>query len=140
MFGIALAVLAAIGFGVTPVLARLGLVHLRSSSGAIVSLFAGALLIMSLALIFQPRHIFGLTGYALLLLAAAGIIHYVTGRFLSFTSVKLTGAARTSAIVSSQPLFATLFATTVGGETITLPIILGTLSVTVGVILVTRER
>lgn len=140
MLGIALAIIAAIGFGTTPVLARLGLVHLRSSTGAIVSLLTGAVLMMSIALIFQPHSVFSLTAYVLLLLAAAGFVHYVTGRFLSFTSVKLTGAARTSAIVSSQPLFATLFAITAGGESITLPIIMGTLSITVGVILVTRER
>ncbi len=140
MPGILFAFVAALGFGATPVFVRLGLLHLRPSSGVIISLFTGFIAMLLLALAFDHQYVFALGAIAFVWFASAGFIYFVTGRFLSFTSVKLSGAAKASAILASQPLFATLFATTITGERLTVPIILGTLSITLGIALIARER
>ena len=139
MLGIFLGFVAALGFGSSTVLARVGLQHMRSSSATIISLISGSVTVLILAFALSGADILALPFTAFLWFALIGLVHFVMGRFLNFTSVSLAGAAKASALFATSPLFAATFAVTLGGETLTLPVVLGTLSIIAGVILVVTK-
>lgn len=140
MLGIALGLSAAFGFGASAIFVRLGLQYMRATTGTLVSLVVGTVVTMGLALAFLRDEVFSLSGVALLWLLLAGVINFPLGRLLNFTGVHLAGVSRSTALVGSSPLFATIAAITLGGETITLPVLLGTLAIIGGLALVMSQR
>ena len=74
MLAVVYSLLAATGFGATAIFARLGLPHIRTTSGTLISLMVSTALTMSIALVLHPREIVGLGGAVFLWLALAGAI------------------------------------------------------------------
>ena len=140
MLGIFLGFVAALGFGTAPVLARIGLLNMRSSSGTVISLVIGFMVVLLLAIAFNLSDIRSLSALAFLWFAVIGVLNFVIGRLLNFTGVSLAGATRTASVLAISPLFAAIFAITLGGEPLTLPIVLGTLSISAGVILIVGKQ
>ena len=140
MLGLVLGLSAALGFGSSAVFARLGLQHVRSTTGTLASLVAGTGIAMALALGLHFRDILALSGTAFLWLLLVGALNFPLGRLLNFTGVSLAGVSKTSSIVSSSPLFAAIFAISIGGETISAPILLGTLTIMGGLALILSQR
>ncbi len=140
MQGVLLGFVAALGFGTTTVLVRIGLQHMRSSSAVVVSLLVGAINVMLLAVVLNLDDILNLPFTAFLWFALVGLLHFGMARFLNFTSVSLVGASRTAAILASSPFFAFIFAVTLGGETLRPPVILGAASISIGLILIVSRR
>ena len=66
MLGILFGLSAALGYGASAVLARLGLLHIRSTTATLVSLVVGTTITMSLAFIFDSKAIFALGGVVFL--------------------------------------------------------------------------
>lgn len=66
--------------------------------------------------------------------AAAGIVHFVIGWTLLGLSQQRVGAARTSAVVAAQPLFATFLAALALAEPLTVAMVAGVLVVTAGLV------
>ena len=62
----------------------------------------------------------------------AGLIGTVAGRLLRFFSIEKVGASISSALINLNPLISTLLAIPLLGERVTLPILVGTLVITVG--------
>ena len=140
MVGIVFSLLAALGFGASAVLARLGLQHLRVTTVTLATLVVGATLTMALALSLHASEILNLSGTALLWLLMAGMASPLLGRFLNFTGVHLAGVSRASTIVGAWPLFATALAVTIAGESLNTPILLGTVSIIGGLVLILSQR
>ena len=140
MLGVALALSAAAGFGFAAVFARLGLEHMRSTTGTLVSVIVGTIIVMTLALIIHWNAIFALAGVAFLWFLLSGAINFPVGRLLNFTSVRLAGVSRSAPIVGSSPLFATALAVTVGGEAINAPLLIGTFAIIGGLTLILTQR
>ena len=140
MLGILFGLSAALGYGASAVLARLGLLHIRSTTATLVSLVVGTTITMSLAFIFDSKEIFALGGVVFLWLLLSGVVNFPLGRLLNFTGVSLAGVSRSSPIVGASPLFATALAVTVGGESINAPILLGTLAIIGGLALILSQR
>lgn len=136
MLGIVFSLLAATGFGTTAIFARLGLPHIRTTSGTLISLMVSTALTMSIALALHPREIVGLSGAVFLWLALAGALNFPLGRLLNYTGTLLAGVSRASAIVGISPLFAAAFAVLVAGESVNAPIILGTVSIAGGLAMI----
>ncbi|MBI2172295.1 MAG: DMT family transporter [Chloroflexi bacterium] len=137
---IAFALLAAAGWGTSAVLARLGLQHMGSSTGTVVSLASGVLLIGAIAFAVYGRGVFAIDRVAFLWIIALGIIAYPMGRLLNYTGLRLAGVGRTEPILSGAPLVAVTLGLLAGGESINLPIALGTLSIVTGVLLIVSQR
>jgi transporter family protein len=76
---------------------------------------------------------------SLLLFAAAGLIGTVGGRLTRFLAIDKVGAAVTAAISCVTPLIATLLAILMLGERVTLPIIVGTVVITIGTVLLSTS-
>ena len=139
-WGVLLGLSAALGFGSSAIFARLGLQHMRATTGTLVSLTVGTIITMVIAFAFHAREIFALSGVAFLWFLLSGVINFPLGRLLNFTAVSLVGVSRATPIIGSSPLFAAAFAITVGGETINIPIFLGTISIIGGLGLILSQR
>lgn len=139
MIGVVLAIISAVGFGANIFFARLGLQHMKSGSGAVISSATAFILVMLPVMALYWKEVAGLSLVAFGWLAFVGSIHFGVGRFLNLTGVSLSGAGRQSVLLSTVPLFSSLFAITIGTETLTAPVIFGTLAITLGLIVASRK-
>ena len=139
MLGVALGLLAGMGFGASAVFARLGLQHIRPTTGTLVSLIVGSLVTSVIAFSLHMDRILALSGVAFLWFALSGLINFPLGRLLNFTGVSLAGVSRSSPIVGSSPLWATILAVSIGGEAINAPIAVGTVAIIAGLGLILSQ-
>ena len=137
--GVLFGLSAALGFGSSAVLARLSLQHMRTSTGVLISLVVGTVITLALAFSFHTREILSLSGIAFVWFLLAGLINFPLGRLLNFTGVGMVGVSRASPIVGASPLFATIMAVTVGGETVTVTLMIGIVAIIGGLALVLRN-
>lgn len=140
MEGVVLGLLAALGFGGSAVFARLGLQHMRSTTGTLASLLVGTVIMLTLAFALHSDEILAIGGVVFLWLLLSAIINFPMGRLLNYTGVRLAGVSRASPVVGASPLFAIVLAITVGGESIDLPTLLGAFSIIGGLFLVLSQR
>lgn len=140
MLGMFLAFLAACGWGTSAIFVRLALQHMPATAGALLSLVSGSLLIFSLALLVNFDAIPTLPAIAFGWFALVGFIQYPMGRFFNYRSIHLAGVARASPLLATSPLFATIWAVTLGGERPGLLTIMGGLAIVTGVALIVSGR
>ena len=140
MLGAALALAAALGFGASAVFARIGLQHMRPTTGAFISLLVGIAVTLTIALVFHFDDILALGGIAFAWFLLSGTLNFPLGRLLNFTSVNKIGVARSAPIVGASPLFAAILAVTLGGESMNLYIFAGTLVIIGGIALIVRQK
>ncbi|HEU0074504.1 MAG TPA: DMT family transporter [Dehalococcoidia bacterium] len=101
MLGALIAVLSALSFSLSDVSVRRGVARIPASLGAFVTILLGVPLFAFAALVTgQLLRAGDLSGSGYLLLAAAGIVHYVAGRFFNYSAIGAIGAARSSPIQS----------------------------------------
>ena len=140
MLGVALSLAAAMGFAGSAVFARIGLQYIRPTTGTLVSLFIGIGITLTLSIIFHQEEIIALSGIAFLWFFISGVINFPLGRLLNYTGVSKIGVSRSTPIVGTSPLFATILAVTVGGETINAFMIIGTIAIVGGVAIIVGQR
>ncbi|MDP6102520.1 MAG: DMT family transporter [Dehalococcoidia bacterium] len=140
MLGVAFGLMAATCWGFSAILVRLGLQHLRPTTGTWTSLVPGGILVMSLAVVFNLDDITTLAAIAFFWFALGGLFAFALGRFLNAVSIQKAGVARATPLFSTAPLFATILAIIFLGETITLWLLLGTVTIVTGIILITSEQ
>lgn len=139
MIGILFAVLASVCWASSAVLVRLGVQTLRPTTGTWVSLIPGTILIMALALVFNLSDFATLTAAAFFWFALGGLFNFALGRFLNATSIQRVGVARAAPLFSAAPLFATSMAIIFLGETTSVGLVAGTVSIVAGVVVITSE-
>ena len=139
--GVVLAITAACCYAAGAVLARVGLsTGIKPSTGTFVSMVSSVLLVGLLALIINFRDIISLTITALLWFGLIGIITYFIGRQANFAAIRRIGAARASPLFSTASLFALILAVTFLGESVNIPIIIGTVTIITGLYLVVTSQ
>ncbi len=131
---------AGVGWGVSPILARVGLQHIRPSIGTFLSVVASLIVATTAALIFEFRAFISLSLQAILCFALAGILSQAAGRYFNFEGIKRLGASRSAPLVGASPLFATILAVVFLNETVTVPILVGVLSIVTGVYFLTSGK
>lgn len=140
MLGIVLAITAGACWGIGATFARLGLQGIRASTGALISMLSSIMLVCSLALIIDYDAVLSLTPKALLWFGLIGVVTYVLGRQFNYSAILHIGVGKATPIFASAPLFAIIIAIIFTGESINLPIIIGTLSIVVGLCLVITSK
>lgn len=140
MIGIALALISALGFGATAVFARLGVQYVAVGPGTLVSLTVSTIVTAAITVAFQSADLVAITGTGLFLAFVVGLLSYPTGRLLSFTGVRLVGVARSSTIVGAAPLVATAIAVALAGESVTIPLLVGSVSIVGGMMLILSQQ
>jgi drug/metabolite transporter (DMT)-like permease len=140
MIGELAALGAAICWTVSAILYKGAMLNAKSIPANIVHLTgAGAVLVMSIAVIGKFRVLMSLPTNAVFLACVSGIIGLGFGDTLYLTSLKLIGVARAVPITCIYPLFSLLWAV-FRGEPVTLTIALGAVTIVLGTWLLSREE
>lgn len=119
---------------------RLGLQHMRSTTGTVVSLASGVVPFGLITFALYRFEMFALPASIYAWIILLGLINYPLGRLLNFKGVQLAGVSRTAPILAGAPLVAATLGVALGGEKITFLIALGIASIVAGVVLVVSER
>ena len=136
ILGVVFAFIASASWAVGAIFARVGMRHVSSSTGTLISLMAGFAAIASIALIMDFDAVFSVSSQTILWLALLGFIQFPVGRFLHYSGIRLAGVGPASTVGGAVPLFAAGMAIVFLGEQMTYPIALGTVAVVVGLALV----
>ncbi len=118
MLPVILAVAAAMSWGFSAVLVRMGLRHVGTRPGTLISLAAGLVFTAALVLVFEPGHLSEVTPQALLLFGIIGILNFPVGRFCNYMAMNRLGVGRSTPLLGSAPLFAVLIAVLFTGESL----------------------
>ncbi len=139
-YGELFALTAACLWGTAPIFVRKGLPHASVSVGVLCGL-AASLPLMALVFVFHPRSVTQvITPQAALWFIAAGIVGPCLGRMCNYLGVAHLGAAKSTPLVNTAPLFTTIFALLFLQEDISLKILSGILSVVAGVVILTGQN
>jgi len=138
MIAVLYALLAAFSLGGYTIVVERGLRYSSPLSGILIMLIVETSVLMSLAgftggFFFQMESsiVFALVAFVL-----AGVLAPGLGNLLSYVSIERLGVVVSSPISASSPLFATLGAILVLGESPTVSIIAGTILISIGIALV----
>ncbi|MSQ40802.1 MAG: EamA family transporter [Dehalococcoidia bacterium] len=140
MVGILLAALAAACWGASTVFTRLGLQHMRPTTGTLLSLIVGLLVVALPVLVFYRDEVLGLSAVVLLWFLVVGILNFPLGRLLNFTAVQWTGVTRSTPIIAISPVFAIALAVLFAGEQVTPLLLMGGLTTVAGIVLIVTQR
>ncbi len=139
LIGITLALLAAAGWATSSIFARLGLQHVRNTTGTMVSMVTGLVVVGAVALPFYGSRILLLPLVAFAWFALLGLLNFVLGRFASYTAIHLAGVVRASPMVATSPLWATIIAIIFLNEAPTLLTLVGAVAIVGGLVLIMSE-
>jgi drug/metabolite transporter (DMT)-like permease len=137
--GIALALLAALGWGGDAVLARQGMRQVPPAVATLISIGATLAVIVVVALLIDPGGFLRITPAAALWFAGVGLINFPLGRQLNLRSTHLLGSSRAASVIAASPLIAMLLAWLLG-EPLTWPLLAGAGLIVLGVALVVSSR
>ena len=106
-----------------------------------MTLFIGTpLFILIMYLSGEWRHLLALTGRSILLLSAAGIVHFVLGTQLFYGAIHALGANKAVSITRTNILFSVLFGVVLLREDVTVLLISGALLIMAGATLVSLGK
>ncbi len=140
--GLIFAFLTAVSFAMSTIFLRRGISQAGESfTAVVVTVFTGTIL-FSLVMLFIADwdKIWSLSWQGLALFAGAGIIQFIAGRFLNYTSVRLIGANKATALTRSNIFYTVLLGVVLLNESLTIPIVLGVLCIAGGATLVSIEK
>lgn len=132
------ALLASLCFAVSHVLVRRGLVTSNSLTGSFISLTMSAITLWVMIPFFIPWPSF--RSPAVWYFIAGGLFAPGLGRILSYMGIERIGLTRSVPITNSSPIFASILAVVLLGESWTLQNFAGTLLVFTGVGILSRSR
>jgi drug/metabolite transporter (DMT)-like permease len=134
---------------ISAVLFAIGIVMVRKAAGnageaftvTAISIFVGVpLFAVAISVSGGWSNLQNVSLKALLMLAVAGVIHFVVGRLLAYDAFRIIGANRATPITQVSPVFTVVLSWVFLQETTTPFIIIGALLMMAGVILITREK
>ncbi len=134
--GIILGLLAAAEWGVAAVLIRVGLQQVNATLGTMISITTSFFFTLILTLIMAPGALVGIISSAILWFALIGVLQFPIGRYFNYSSIARIGVGKTIPITATAPLFAVAIAVIFTGEQLAVPLLLGAVSIFVGIYLV----
>ena len=139
MDGVALALAAALSWALGGILVRIALLELRPTTGTVISLASGFAMTMAITVALHGNPFAGLGIGLIVWFAAYGALNFPLGRFFNYSSVRLLGVSRATPIFSAAPLISMVLAVALLGEQLTLPLVVGSAAIMVGVALIVSE-
>lgn len=135
--GVLCEVLSTASFGLNSVTIRRATLKGTPTQGMYVSVFLGVPLFILAGLISgQLGQLHQFSSPAILMLAAAGVLHFLFGRYCNYRCVAALGAMRSHPIRSSYVVYSSIVAIVVLHEPLTLAIAIGTAMVLLGSLLI----
>lgn len=140
--GLIFALLSAASFSGGNVLIRKGaFLAGESFTATLISVFVGVVFFLFLMPVDASWQIlWSLSWQNWLLLGAAGIMHLVLGRLLSYTAFRLIGANKAGAILRTQTFYAVIFGVLLLKEPLTVYLVSGVLCIFGGLTLISLEK
>lgn len=142
MLGAVVSLLSALCFSLSDVFTRRGVAVAPPSYGAFITVLMGVPM-FALGALFtgQLLNYAELSGKGYLLMSAAGLVHYVVGRYCNYAAVSAIGAARSSPIQSLTLPYSVIVALLLLDEGITTGMVIGMVLIFIGpAIMVERQR
>ncbi|MFN3383274.1 MAG: EamA family transporter [Archaeoglobaceae archaeon] len=136
MKGEILALLAAILWGIAPILDRYALQELPVYPAIVIRAFGGFFAILLLSLVLKNLEISA--SKAIILLLVSGAISGAFAMILYFESLKIIGASRAVAITAAYPMITALLSVVFLSEGLSAKVALGILLIVIGIILVSE--
>jgi DME family drug/metabolite transporter len=141
MAGVAWAAVAGIGFGLFQSVNRAALRGMDAIASTFLQLLVSAVVLVVASLATgDPRRLLAAPASALLSFAAAGLVHFSVGWTLLNLSQQRLGAARTSPLLASTPLFGVVLAALTIHELPSAPELAGVALIVGGVYAVELDR
>ncbi|MEE8418667.1 MAG: DMT family transporter [Dehalococcoidales bacterium] len=141
MIGMVLALAAACFWSFSAILARLGLEGgIRTSTGTFISMLSSLLILGTLALVLNFKDVISLGVAALLWFTLVGVVNYVLGRQFNYLAIGNIGVTKASPLFASSPLFSFVLAVIFLGEGVNLALIIGTLTIVIGIYLTVTSQ
>lgn len=133
--GLGLALLAAVAISTSVLCVRVGADLGASTDAVIVVLLLNVLIVLPLAFLFEApiSAVADPDPVAIASFAMAGLVGTLIGRMFYYASIDRVGASRSEPIKASQPIYATIIAVLLLGETLTAEHFVGILLVVGGV-------
>jgi drug/metabolite transporter, DME family len=141
MAGVAWAAVAGIGFGLFQSVNRAALRGMDAIASTFLQLLVSAVVLVAASLATDdPRRLLAAPASALLSFAAAGLVHFSVGWTLLNLSQQRLGAARTSPLLATVPLFGVVLAALTLHELPSVPELAGVALIVGGVYAVELDR
>ena len=141
MLGGLIAILAALSFSLSDVTIRRGVARMPVAYGAIVTVLLGVpLFFLASTVTGQVFKVADLTASSYGMLAAAGIVHYVVGRYFNYAAIEAIGAARTGPVHTLGLPYSVIIAFLFLDEGITLGMIAGIVLIMIGPVIMVERR
>jgi drug/metabolite transporter (DMT)-like permease len=134
---------------ISAVVFAIGIVMVRKTAGAAgeaftvtaISIFAGIpLFAITLSVNGGWASLQNISLKAVIMLASAGVVHFVIGRLLAYDAFRIIGANRATPITQLSPIYTVLLSWLFIQEDLTAFIIFGALFMMGGVVLISREK
>jgi drug/metabolite transporter (DMT)-like permease len=137
--GVLWAMVAGAGFGVFQSFNRRAGRSIDSYVSTFLLLVVSSIILVVISLLTEDLSLLGQAPLmALVSFGLAGLVHFFLGWTFLNLSQKLVGAARTSALIGTTPLFAFVVGLVFFGEVLSLPVVIGILLLVAGVYLVSN--
>ncbi|HJL57217.1 MAG TPA: DMT family transporter [Arenicellales bacterium] len=134
---VVLAFASAFLFAVGVQLQNLGLKYGRSQTGALISMLGSTVLFWLFSPWFLQLWYWGTS--AVVIFALIGLFRPFLTSNLAIAGIRHLGPTLTSILASTAPVFAAFFAIVILGETLTIPLALGTLTIVLAIGLLARK-
>ena len=134
--GILIALAASISWAFGSIFIRLGIDRVGATTSTFISIVAGFVYVLAVTLIVDARAVLDIPLSTVLGFVVVGMLSFVGGRLLYYTSVSLIGIGRATAMGGAVPIVSSLLAVLFLGELLTLPLALGIGAVVAGVALI----
>ncbi len=136
MSAVALAVLGALGYGFSAIFTRRAVVKVSDASvGVLISVPLGVLFFAIILIATgQIGSVVSFSWQSYAWLSAAGILHFVVGRSLNYSCIKLAGATISNVLSRASILVAVVLGISVLNEPLTWELVVGVLLIFLGVV------
>lgn len=142
MLGVLFAILSAASFGLNSVNIRRGVLSGSPAHAIYVTVILGVPFFLVAALVTgQVFHVSLVSPRGYLLLAAAGVLHFIAGRYCNYRAIKVIGANRAAPLQAVALMISVLVAIFLLGERVTAVMVIGILLIIIGpAIVVERSK
>ncbi len=140
--GLVFALFSALGFGISSVSVRRGVSRAGESfTATVISIFIGVPFFAASAFFSgELNKLWSLSGQAIILLAAAGLIHFIGGRLFAYNSYRLIGLNKASIFIRTSPIYTVVLGVFFLNESLTISLVVGVLFIFAGMVFVSTER
>lgn len=140
--GLILALLASVSFAGSVVFVRKATARTGESfTPTAISVFIGIPFFAVVLLITgEWSKLLSVSWQALISLGAAGIIHFIIGRFLGYSAYRLIGANKATPFIMTNPFYTIILGVLFLNELFTVYLILGVICIFIGVALISIEK